>query len=70
MNLKKIATEKDNIKIFGKEIEKKISNIQKNIENKKELSFLHFGHLGDVVNSLPIIKDFQKLINVILYTDK
>ena len=60
MNLKKDAAIKQNIKIFETEIEKKIINIQKNIENKKELSFLHYGHLGDVVCSLPVIKELSK----------
>jgi len=60
MNLKKDATIKQNIKTFETEVEKKIINIQKNIENKKELSFLHYGHLGDVVCSLPVIKELSK----------
>ena len=60
MNLKKDAAIKQNIKTFETEIEKKIINIQKNIENKKELSFLHYGHLGDVVCSLPVIKELSK----------
>ncbi len=60
MNLKKDTTIKQNIKTFETEIEKKIINIQKNIENKKELSFLHYGHLGDVVASLPVIKELSK----------
>ena len=60
MNLKKDAAIKQNIKTFETELEKKIINIQKNIENKKELSFLHYGHLGDVVCSLPVIKELSK----------
>ena len=60
MNLKKDAAIKQNIKTFETEVEKKIINIQKNIENKKELSFLHYGHLGDVVCSLPVIKELLK----------
>ena len=60
MNLKKDAAIKQNIKTFEIELEKKIINIQKNIENKKELSFLHYGHLGDVVCSLPVIKELSK----------
>ena len=56
MNLKKAATIKQNVQLFKTEFKQKIINIQKNIENKKELSFLHYGHLGDVVCSLPVIK--------------
>ena len=60
MNLKKAASIKQNVKLFKTEYEKKIINIQKKIESKKELSFLHYGHLGDVVNSLPIVKELSK----------
>ena len=60
MNLKKAANIKQNVRLFKKEFKQKIINIQKSIENKKELSFLHYGHLGDVVNSLPVIKELSK----------
>ena len=60
MNLKKAANIKQNVRLFKKEFMQKIINIQKSIENKKELSFLHYGHLGDVVNSLPVIKELSK----------
>ena len=60
MNLKEAASIKQNVKLFKTKFEKKIINIQKNIANKKELSFLHYGHLGDVVNSLPIVKELSK----------
>ena len=60
MNLKKAATIKQNVQLFKTEFKQKIINIQKNIENKKELSFLHYGHLGDVVCSLPVIKELSK----------
>ena len=60
MNLRKAANIKQNVRLFKKEFKQKIINIQKNIENKKELSFLHYGHLGDVVNSLPVIKELSK----------
>ena len=60
MKLKKAADVKQNIRLFKTEFKQKIINIQKNIENKKELSFLHYGHLGDVVNSLPVIKELSK----------
>ncbi len=31
-----------------------------NIERKKELSLIHSGHLGDVIYSLPVIKELSK----------
>ena len=60
MNLKKAASVKQNIEIFKVKLEQKIINIQKTIENKKELSFLHCGHIGDVINSLTIVKELSK----------
>ena len=60
MNLKKAASVKQNVEIFKVKLEQKIINIQKTIENKKELSFLHCGHIGDVINSLTIIQELSK----------
>ena len=51
---------KRKIKWYKSYFEEKIINIQKKIENKKELSFLHSGHLGDIVDSLSIIKELSK----------
>ena len=48
------------IEIFKINCEKQIKNIQKNLKNKKELSFLHSGHLGDILISLPVIKELSK----------
>ena len=47
--------EEKKIKIFKERVEEKIKNTQNSIKNKKEISFLHSGHLGDIVNSLPLI---------------
>jgi len=47
-------------KWFRSGIEDKIINIQKKIENQKELSFLHSGHIGDVVDSLYVIQEIAK----------
>ena len=48
------------VKIFKSKLEDKISKIQQIIQNQEEISFLHSGHLGDVINSLPIIKELSK----------
>ena len=55
----KISKE-EKIKIFESKCKKHIKTIQENIKNKKDLSFLHSGHLGDVINSLPVIKELSK----------
>tara|TARA_B100000700_G_C14961354_1_gene816634 strand:- start:128 stop:1087 length:960 start_codon:yes stop_codon:yes gene_type:complete len=48
------------LKIFKSGIDKKIAEIHNNIQTKKELSFLHYGHLGDLVNSLSIVQELSK----------
>ena len=48
---------KKKIKILKSGFEDEISKIQKIIKNQKEISFLHAGHLGDILNSLPVIKE-------------
>ena len=57
----------DRIKYYNSKIYEKIVNIQKIIENKKDLSFLHSGHLGDIVYSFPVIKELSKNHNCNLY---
>ena len=47
-------------KIYESKIHIQIKNIHDIIKNKKELSFSHCGHLGDVINSLPAIKELSK----------
>ena len=51
---------KRKIKWYKSYFEEKIINIQKKIKNQKVLSFLHSGHLGDIVDSLSIIKELSK----------
>ena len=63
---KNIAINKK-IKIFKTDFEKKILKIQEIIKNHKNISFLHSGHLGDVINALPVIKELSKSHNCKLY---
>jgi len=50
----------DRIKYYNTKVYDKILEVQKNIKNNKELSFLHSGHLGDIIYSLPVIKELSK----------
>jgi hypothetical protein len=68
-NYKAKNLEKEKIKIFKERAEKKIENIPDSIKNKKELSFLHSGHLGDIINSLPVIKELSKTHKCNLYIE-
>lgn len=51
---------KNTVKIFKQKFEHKILEIQSKIESKNELSFLHSGHCGDIINALPVIKELSK----------
>ena len=46
----------DNVKYYNSKIYSQILEIEKKIENNKELSFLHSGAAGDLLWSLPTIK--------------
>ena len=59
-NLKYQAAQDDRVKYYNTEIYGKILEIEKKIENNRELSFLHSGHMGDIVYSLPVIKELSK----------
>ena len=49
-----------NKNLYDKNIKKKLDEISFVLENKNEISFLHSGHLGDIINSLPLIKEISK----------
>ena len=46
-----------NKNLFEKNIKNELDKIDKVLKEKKEISFLHSGHLGDIINSLPLIKE-------------
>jgi hypothetical protein len=54
-----IKIEKDK-KIFKENFENYINSIQVTLKKKKEISFLHSGHTGDIINILPILKELYK----------
>jgi len=55
------------LKYYNSDIYNKILQIEKNIKNNKNISFLHSGHLGDIIYSLPIIKKLSENHNCNLY---
>lgn len=59
------------IKVLKSGFEQEIINISEKLE-QKEISFLHSGHLGDVINALPVIKEISinSKCNLFLQTDK
>ena len=51
--------EKDTKK-FKEKYEPYINDVQDTLTKKKEISFLHAGHIGDIINTLPILKEISK----------
>ena len=45
----------------------KIEKYYRTLKNENSISFLHYGHLGDIINSLPVIKEISKSKNCNLY---
>ena len=56
---KDLSIKKKN-KILNSGFEDEIIKIQDVIKNQNEISFLNSGHLGDVINALPTIKELSK----------
>ena len=64
-NKNKIKEEEYKSKILPK-----IREFREILKSKKTISFLHYGHLGDIINSLPVIKELSKDKKCILYIQK
>ena len=60
LDLKNDSRTKLTVKIFKSKYEEQINQIQKKIKNQNKLSFLHSGHIGDIINILPVIKELAK----------
>ena len=52
---------------YKSSIIEKIDSFKEALSSKKTISFLHFGHLGDIVNSLPVIQELSKTKDCYLY---
>lgn len=51
---------KKNLAIYKEKIEKKINDILNDIDKSKVLNFKHSGHCGDIICSLPVVKELAK----------
>jgi len=58
-----------NIEFYNKIVIPKLEEISETLNTKKNLNFLHSGHLGDIVNSMPLIKEISKKSNCNMYLD-
>ena len=55
--------------LYETQIKDKIENIHKALQGNSAINFLHSGHLGDIIYSLPLIKellDRMKILHGIL----
>ena len=59
----------ENCEKYKKDPNKDNENLVKTSLNKGEISFLHSGHLGDIVNSLSVIKELSKSHKCNLYLE-
>jgi hypothetical protein len=66
-HLKNIEKTANNVKYYNSRIYVQILEVQKKIENNKELSFLHSGRIGDLIYSLATIKELSKSHKCKLY---
>lgn len=65
-NEKKLQEE---VFLFESKTNQEIKLIRENVK-KKKISFLHSGHLGDILYSLPVIKELSKNKKCNLYIEK
>ena len=66
----KLFKKKDRDKKYNEYILPKIKEFENVILEKNNLSFLHYGHLGDIINSLPVIKELAKTKKCNLFIQK
>ena len=50
----------ESVEIFENKYKSHIYEIKSKIENNKKITFLHSGHLGDLIYALPVIKELAK----------
>ncbi|MBA9072313.1 hypothetical protein GGR22_000439 [Flavobacterium gossypii] len=66
-SLKNKLNQEKRIKRYNRDYSSIIQGILHKIQHQKNLSFRHSGHLGDIVYSLPVIKELSKTHNCTLY---
>ena len=67
---KKFSKKIENDESYKNIILPKIKKFQESIKDNDAISFLHYGHLGDIINSLPVIKELSKTKKCFLYIQK
>tara|TARA_X000000950_G_scaffold269932_1_gene349127 strand:+ start:363 stop:1235 length:873 start_codon:yes stop_codon:yes gene_type:complete len=67
---KLLNNKKNKEEIFKSSIEPRIKKFKNIVLSKKNISFLHYGHLGDIINCLPTIQEISKTAKCTLYIQK
>jgi hypothetical protein len=67
LKIKRIKKMKKDTELFHKDSEKNINKLQEVLKKKEEISFLHSGHIGDIINILPVLKKISKTHKCKLY---
>lgn len=67
LDLKNTIRTKASLKLFETKFAKEINLIQNKIKNQKSLTFFHSGHIGDIINTLPVIKELASTHTCDLY---
>ena len=57
------------IKAFKSKLETCLNDVQKKIANSHKLTFKHSGHSGDLIYSLPVIKELSKTHECLFYVN-
>lgn len=57
---KNFQIEKSTKLIYENKIKHYLENVDRTLRSNEEISFLHSGHLGDLINALPLIKEISK----------
>ncbi len=59
-NIKNETKKKEILDFYNQHIKDKINKNIETIQNKKELNFVHSGHLGDLIYSFPVVQEIAK----------
>ena len=59
-NLKERNKIAQSVKLFESKYKDYLYEIDRKIKNNKKITFLHSGHLGDLIYALPVIKELSK----------
>ena len=49
--------------IYENKIKHYLENVDRTLRSNEEISFLHSGHLGDLINALPLTKRTKRVFN-------